>query len=159
MRPLFTTFLFLMTGFLFISCGEDSESDSLKFDVAGEWNGEWQGATANGQLVVHFEQNRSELRGHSTANGNPCFTDTTIWGVLDCENGETKFLILDPNISEEEMLELDPNAEKEAFTDIEHVMLVSGTFTETGHLSLFYEIVNWGFCEGMEGTITLNQAQ
>ncbi len=153
-------FIILFTVFIFISCGDDSSTNNevSRFDVTGEWLGVWQGGTNNGDVRVTFEQNGSEIRGSAIGNGNPCLNENTIWGVIDLETGYAEMLILDVNITEAEMLALNPAAPKETFQDMEHVIITNGFFTEDGHISLHYEVLEWTFCDGAIGTIDLDKS-
>lgn len=155
-------FFLVMLGALgaFTACGADDANES-GMNVEGDWRGTWEREGASGQLQFSFTQNGEILEGNCLVTGSSCLGACALSGIIDVDTGKTELLFLDPDLPQSELDKFDPEMSVEDFqrNDAQYVIKVDGEFTEEGHLTMNYVIVEWNNCDGGAGIFNLDRVE
>lgn len=155
MKSLIKTLIFSIS--ITIGCGTDEKAEENSFDLVGDWNGDWQGGTISGNVIATITQQNDETYiGTAFLDGNPCITNGILLGHVDLETGETTLLFLDPTLSDEELQTFNPQ-DPATYLLREHIIEMQGEFSELGHASMTYNVIEWSFCTDAFGTFNISR--
>ena len=119
------------------------------------WRGSWNTESVDGNLSMDLLHEDHMIQGSAHWSGNPCIAEASLWGEVD-ENGRVNFLFLDPEMPLIKMMTLNPRAtvaELQEF-DQEHIIKAEGTLLD-GRLNMDFVVVEWDFCDGATGSLSL----